>query len=755
MKPQIDWQKSLCNCKFSLGEGALFMLSEYAQYAQKVDWVSALSSPVDYLKRPLTVVRSFQRKNFRFDFMAGLTVGIVLLPQAIAIALIAELPPATGLYASIVGAFFGALWGSSYQLQTGPVNAISLLVFSSLASVVATGTSEYILAAGLLAVMAGVFQLVMGMLRLGMLVNFVSHSVIVGFATGAGIFIGIQQIPPLLGISTDGETIIQEMQQTLLSLGDMNWQTAVIGLIAMAVMVVSKRIFPKLPGAVFAMVVSIVLVYIFHLGEEGVAVIGAFPRSLPPIAPLPFFNLELIADLSAGALAIGAIGLVQTTAISRSVAAQTGQRLDSNQEFVGQGVANVMMGIFSGFPGAGSFTNTAVNLKAGAVSPMAAVLSAGFALVAMFLFSPIGNYIPRSALAGILIITAVRMVDGQEIRRILQSHPGDAAILIVTFLGTLFLAIEFAVLVGIMLSLVLYILRTSTPRIHAVVPDKSYKHFVYQPERDPCPQLGVIEILGDLYFGAVNNIESFILDHAEKHPTQRYLLLRMHSVNNCDFSGIHMLENVVRVYRERGGDIFLVRTHHRFDRVAEASGFDSFLGKENFLNEDEAISFIFHHILDPAVCIYECPVRVFRECQNLPKRIEFANLPKGVEFDESLLKNVEPRWLWGELHPLRKQLNGTGNGQTKTDGPIIVDVREPREYRTGHIAEAISMPLSTILAGNITLARDRQIILVCRSGRRSRRAAIALHMAGYDNVAVLDGGMIAWEAADLLEAVSL
>ncbi len=733
------------------------MLSEYAQYAQKVDWVSALSSPVDYLKRPLTVVRSFEKDTFRLDFMAGLTVGVILLPQAIAFALIAELPPAMGLYAAVVGAFIGALWGSSHQLHTGPANAISLLVFSSLASVVATGTTEYILAAGLLAVMVGVFQLAMGVLRLGMLVNFVSHSVIVGFATGAGILIGIKQIPPLLGITIEGGTIIQGMQQTVLGLPDIHWETAVIGIVAMLTMIISKQVIPKMPDAIMAMIVCILLVYGISLTTEdaGIDVIGAFPRGFPPLAPLPFFNLELISKLSAGALAIGAIGLVQTTAIARSVASQTGQRLDSNQEFVGQGMANAMMGIFSGYPGAGSFARSAVNFKAGAQTPLAAIFSAGFALFIMSLLSPVGNFIPRSALAGILIVTAVRMVDSKEIKRILQSHPGDAAILVVTFLGTLLLAIEFAVLVGIMLSLVLYILRTSTPRIHAVVPDKSYKHFVYDPDRAPCPQLGVIEILGDLYFGAVNNIETFILDHAEKHPTQRFLLLRMHSVNNCDFSGIHMLESVVRTYRDRGGDIFLVRTNYRFDRVAEASGFDSFIGKENFLNEDEAISKLFHHILDPAVCIYECPVRVFKECQNLPKRIEFANIPKEEEFDEAAIVTVEAHWLWTQLHPHDQQVNGSRNGQAKESFLEVVDVREPREFRTGHIAEAKSVPLSIILAENIQFLPDRQIVLVCRSGRRSRRAAIALHMAGYKNVAILDGGMIAWEAADLLEAVGI
>ncbi len=728
------------------------MLSEYAQYAQKVDWASALSSPFHYLKRPLSVVRSFQKENFRGDLMAGLTVGIIMLPQGIAFALIADLPPAMGLYASIVGAFFGALWGSSAQLHTGPANAISLLVFSALSSVVATGSIDYILAAGLLAVMVGVFQLAMGALRLGMLVNFVSHSVIVGFATGAGILIAIKQMPPLLGITIEADTIIQAVQQIIIHLPDTEWETAVIGFIAMFTIVISQRVSPKIPAAIIAMIVSIFLVYLFDLEAAGVAVIGALPTGLPPVARLPLFDLELISALSTGALAVGAIGLVQTTAIARSISSQTGQRLDSNQEFVGQGIANIFAGIFSGYPGAGSFGRTAVNFKSGAKSPLAAILSAAIALVAMSLLSPIGNYIPRSALAGVLIITAIGMIDRQEIRRILNSHPGDAAILLVTLLGTLLLAIEFAVLTGIILSLILYILRTSTPRVHAVVPDHSYKHFVHDSDQDHCPQLGVIEILGDLYFGAVNNIEAFILDHAEKNPTQRYLLLRMHSVNNCDFSGIHMLENIARTYRERGGDIFLVRTNDQFDHVAETSGFINVLGKDHFMKDDEAISRLFYHNLDPAICIYECPVRVFKECQNLPKQIDLLHFSKEEDAEGQYVEKIDAPTLWAQLHPAVVVLKRT-NGHRKTLPLDIVDVREPREFRLGHIAEARSVPLSTILTDDVKFSPERQVVLVCRSGRRSRRAAVALRGIGCSNVVVLDGGMIAWEAADLLEAV--
>lgn len=717
------------------------------EYAQRIDWRSLMVSPWHYLQRPYRIVRGYDKTGFRPDLIAGLTVGVIMLPQAIAFALVAELPPFMGLYAAVIGAFFGAMWGSSDQLHTGPTNAVALLVFSSLSSVVVAGTGDYVLAAGLLALMVGVFQFLMGILHLGMLVNFVSHSVIVGFTAGAGILIAIKQIGPLLGIQVSGENLPETLRHTVEQLGGTNQATFALGLLVIVIMVILRRISRKIPAALIAMVIATLAVYLFDLTAQGVDVIGVLPRGFPPIAPLPIFDISLIGDLSTAALAVGAIGLVETSAIARSMAAQTGQRLDNNQEFVGQGIANVMMGIFSGFPGAGSFSRSAVNFGAGAKTPIAAVISAGVVLVAMFTLAPAGAYIPRSALAGVLIVTAYGLINKEEIRRIWHSHPGDAIIMIVTFMGTLFLTIEFAVLAGILLSFVVYLVRTSMPRVRAVVPDDSFHHFAYQPDKAECPQLGVIEILGDLYFGAVNNVEEFILRHADEHPEQRFLMLRMRSVNSIDFSGIHMLETVVNHFRERGGDVYLVRANYKCKVMAARTHFDEFLGMDHFLSEDEAVSFIFYHVLDPAVCIYECPVRVFKECVNLPKRMDLVlELEDEAELAEDV-PEVLPQDLWRRLHPAK------GNGKNGRPPPLIVDVREPREYRQHHIPEAELHPLTEILTGKADLPKDREIVLVCRTSRRSRRAAATLRKQGYTKLGYLKDGITGWESANLLEAV--
>ena len=381
---------------------------------------------------------------------------------------------------------------------------------------------------------------------------------------------------------------------------------------------------------------------------------------------------------------------------------------------------------------------------------MAAIFSGVFMLIALFTLAPLAAYLPISALSGVLIITAYGMIDQTEIARIWRSHPGDAAIMVMTLVGTLFLAIEFAVLLGIIFSLILYIWRTSTPRIQAVLPDDKFSHFIYRPDREPCPQLAIIEVYGDLYFGAVNYVEEFITAYADAHPDQRYLLMRLDHVNTCDFSGIHMLESVVRSYRDQGGDVFMVGTNYRVEQMMLSSQFDSFLGADHILSEDEALGKIFYQELDPAVCIYECPIRAFRECQNLPKRIDVADIPLLSETEMDHIMSMEPLQLWDRLHAPEER---NGKAALETAVPYVVDVREPREYKQGHIAEARLVPLSTILSANVKLPADRQIVLVCRSGRRSRRAAAALQNIGCMNVQILQGGMLAWNSAGLLEAV--
>jgi SulP family sulfate permease len=311
----------------------------------------------------------------------------------------------------------------------------------------------------------------------------------------------------------------------------------------------------------------------------------------------------------------------------------------------------------------------------------------------------------------------------------------------ITFLGTLFLKIETAVLFGILLSFILYVRKTSTPHVHFLLPDDQYKHFIPVAGLAPCPQLSIMEIHGDIYFGAVSHIEEEVLDHLDRYPDERYLLVRMHSVNQLDFSGIYALENIVKLYRERGGDVFFVRTVSNVRRVMEQTNFVDFCGENNFLDEDEAISHLFYRVLDPTVCIYECPVRAFKECQNLPKFKFPQELPVLGHIPTGSVEEMPALALYQALH--------TKNSQK----PLVLDVREPREYRHGHIPEAELKPLRQLLTQESSLPQDRPIVLICRSGRRSRRAAFFFQENGYENMKILKGGLLAWEDAGFLEAV--
>ncbi len=698
---------------------------------------------ISFFARPISIFKTYERGNLRSDLIAGLTVAVVLLPQAIAFALIAELPPAVGLYAAIVAAIVGALWGSSRQLHTGPTNSTSLLVLATLLPIAAVGTPEYLAAAGLMAVMVGVFQAALGVSRLGILVNFVSDSVIIGYTAGAGILIAVNQLRHLMRLEfPSASSLIATIQELVVYFPETHLISLSIGVGAMLLLILQKRFLPKWPGALIIMVLSAAVVGLAGLDEQGVKILGEIPRNLPPLAKLPLLNLGLIVDLSAGALAVGAIGLVESIAISRSISSQTRQRLDSNQEFIGQGLANLFSGFFSGYSVSGSFTRSAINFDADARSPLAGVFSGIFVLIAMFVMAPYAAFVPRAALAGVLVVTAYGMIDKAEMKRILRGTRGDAIIMVGSFVSTLFLPLQFAVLVGILLSFVVYVLRTSIPRVVSVLPSEGFRHFTHQPDRDPCPQMGILDILGDLYFGAVPHVDEAIRNHMEANPSQRFLLLRMFSVDQVDISGVHELESIVRAYRERGGDVFMMRTQDPIMDRLKSTEFYDFLGEDHFLSYNSAIEYLFHRVLDPAICVYECDARVFLECQNIPRperhpREKEITLPLGVPQDE--IKTVEPLVLWNELHG--------------PNAPLVIDVREMREFRRGHISQAKLIPLLKLFGDISQVPKDCPVVIVCRGGRRSTRATSALTKQGFENLRVLQGGMYAWELAGLLEAI--
>jgi SulP family sulfate permease len=707
-----------------------------------MDWhpvVKHLQSITRFLTQPVRIIRGYRRAYLRPDLIAGLTVAVVMLPQAMGYAMIAGLPVRMGLYTAIVGSIVSALWGSSHQLQTGPTNAISLLVLSTLLGGAEPGSPDYLAAAGLLAIMVGGFNLVMGFARLGVLVNFVSDSMIVGFSAGAGILIAFHQIGHLFRISISTSPSIWEIVPDIVSnLHETHLPSLALGIGTALMILVLRRVNPRIPNLLISMLAAAGVVGLLGLDAQGVEVVGDLPRGLPPLADLSSFELDLALELFTGSLAIAAIGLVEAMSIARTISSQTGQRLDSNQQFVGEGLANIASGLFSGYACSGSFTRSAVNFKAGAKTQVSSIFAGLFVLGGVVLLAPLAAYVPLAALAGVLIVTGWSLVDREEIARIWQANVADRNIMALTLVSTLLLPLRLAVLTGISVSILYYLLQTTRPRVREVMMSEDFRYFAPSSDRPVCPQLGVVEILGDLYFGAVSHIERRIESFRAEHPQQRFLLLRMYTVENCDISGIYALESIVETYRDRGGDVYFVHVQQPVLDIMKSSSFYDFVGADHFLDPDQDVSYLFHKVLDPAICIYECPVRAFEPCQNLPKQLYEAEVDWPDEMRLEDVPLIEAQDLW-------RQLRGE-------DPPVVIDVRERREYEQAHIPEARSIRLPELLEDEC-FSIDRPVVLVCQAGRRSMRAAAVLRQRGFDNVQALKGGLQAWEQENLLEAV--
>jgi SulP family sulfate permease len=696
-----------------------------------------------FFLRPAAILRSVRLEDIPADLVAGMTVAAVAIPQAIAYASIAELPARYGLYAAVVAAIAGSLWGCSRFLATGPVNASSLLVLPVLLGVAVPGTPEFLTAASLVAVMAGLLCITLAAIRFGALVTLASKPVLIGFTAGAAVHIAIGQVKHLLGLEIAAVPQLYRTVGALLdAAGGTNPVNLALGIGALVLLVLLRRIGPRFPAALSAIALAALAVWLFDLEGRGIRVVGAIDRSLPPptwitTGMLP--DLEMIRSLIVGSLAVAALGLIEATAASRTLARRAGDRLNSNQEFFGQGMANIAAGLFSGYPCSGSFTRSALAHQAGARTHLAGVFTGLTILVGMLLLAPLAGLIPRAAIAGVLMVVAYGMLDREGMRQVIRTSKSETAIMAITFASTLVLPLDFAVLCGVVFSLAFFVIRSSLPRLVPVVPDPNYRHLVNDPEAPVCPQLGIMNIRGPLFFGAVYHLEEELRHNHERHPGQNILVLRMHGVDICDLSGIEMLESTVRTYRDLGGDVFLIRPRRPVLEKMDSSGFlDDTLGRDHLLDQEGAIEYLFDQVLDPAVCIYECEHRVFAECQALEKHAYPVELPPAPKHPVVPGIHVTPDRF--------QDLAGDENA-------VVLDLREPEEYLRGHVPGARLLPLRTVLEEGPDLPRDRPLLLVCRSGRRTSRAIHMLLDMGYENLHGLQGGILAWRAQGLPVAV--
>jgi len=569
------------------------------------------------------------RQSIRADMLAGLTGAAIVLPQGVAFAAIAGMPPEYGLYTSMVPAIIAALFGSSWHLVSGPTTAASIIMFSSLSVMAVPGSSEYIALAITLAFMVGVTQLAMGVVKLGSLVNFISHSVIVGFTAGAACLIASKQAQSFLGIDIPDQAHLIDTLEFLW----MNWMhvhplVMLVAIITLLTGVIAQRGNPKIPGMIIALFAGSLSAVLFNqlLGQEttGIEMIGALPQQLPPLS-MPSFSLAVFRDLAPLALAMTLFALTEAVSIARSISIRSGQALDGNQEFIGQGLSNIFGSFFSSYVATGSFNRSGANYDAGAQTPLSAVLAGILLIAIVLLVAPLTSYLPKAAVAGLLFLVAWRLINFSQIRKILRADKNEAIILAITFFGTVFFSIEFAILAGVILSLMIYLRKTSRPRLSPRVPDEKSKNrkFIYGQFHPECPQLKILRLDDSLYFGSVAHVGELFRRYREHYPQQKHLFLLTKGIAQVDLAGAELLVKEAQERRKMGGDLYMYRLRDSATKVFNRGGYNEEIGESNiFDSKIDAISTIFEK-LDPAICA-TCESRIFLECQSV-KKIESSD----------------------------------------------------------------------------------------------------------------------------------
>ncbi|SHK44041.1 SulP family inorganic anion transporter [Halomonas caseinilytica] len=491
-------------------------------------------------------------RSLRIDAIAGLTGAVLVLPQGVAYALLAGLPPEYGLYAAIVPVILAALFGSSRQMVSGPVAALSIALFSTLQPFADAGTSEFITLAMTLTFLAGAFQLLLGLARLGALVELVSHSVITGFTAGAALIIAASQLPHALGLThIESGNFLAIWPQLIAHFEAIQPMALFVTGFTVITCLAFQRWLPRWPGMIVAIVAATLLVAWLDPSGDAVQRVTTVQAGLPPLST-PDLSLDNLRLLTPGAIALGLLGLVQAVAISRAIAASTGQRLDNNQEFIGQGLSNLGGAFFSGYVSSGSLTRSGLNASAGACSPLAALFSALFLIPILLVAAPLLQHVPMPAISGQLLLVAFKLVDRKSIREALTLSRSEATVLLITFFSTLLLALEFAIYLGVLASLILYLRRTTRPPV--VESDLSQAPLTIQQVVE-APYCDVVRIDGSLFFGACDSIGRRL-----ERFEQPDLVILAAGINFIDLSGIHLLQRQARRCHARGGKLHLAWT---------------------------------------------------------------------------------------------------------------------------------------------------------------------------------------------------
>lgn len=570
-----------------------------------------------YLFPFLEWMKGYDRKTLRADLVAGVTVAVVLIPQSMAYAMLAGLPPIYGLYTGAITPMIAALWGSLRQLATGPIAIMSLLVLTTLTPMAEPGSPHFIELAILLGHIVGLLYLFVGILRLGHAMAFISHSAVRGFTSAAALIIIATQIPNLLGLTVEKHEYIFPMLLGMAKgLPSIHGPTAIVGAVSFAIIYGLKRVRPNFPAGLLALLLTTSTVWYFNLHESGIRIVGEFPGGLPRFQ-LPIFDMDIGFSLIGPAVVIALVSFAETYSVGNVISSETRQKVDVNQEFIGQGLANVIGSFFRCHPVSGSFSRTAINFSAGAKTGMSSVATSMIVVLALLFLTPLFTFIPKAALAALVISAVLLLFHPKEVFVLWRKNHHDGVVAVTVFVLALLVKPDYALLIGVMISLMWFLWKTMHPRIVRVSKDPTHNMFVNADVygKPSCPQILHLRSDNTIYFANAEYTVEHIMERVDEVETPlKFLLLDCSAIGFIDITGIDELSKLREELETRGIRLALMGVHIPVMKVFKTSGFLDEMPAEMVIgNKGDAIATLFHAI-DHGYCRKTCPYRLFTEC---------------------------------------------------------------------------------------------------------------------------------------------
>ncbi len=596
----------------------------------------------------------------RADMLAGLTVALVLIPQSMAYATLAGLPEVYGLYIAFVPVFIAALWGSSRQLGTGPVAVVSTMTATTLTPIVIPmlGTDYtqdeflalYIPTAMFLTLLVGLFQFSLGLFRLGAIVNFLSHPVIIGFTNAAALYIGLTQVSKIFGVDMPGGAsdhfLTIRIHGVVANLNLTHLETMLMGVSAFAIMIGLKRYYPRVPGVLAAVVITTLMSYFLDFEEMGGAVVGTIPEGLPEFT-MPGFSVEAFSSLFIGAIIIAMVGFMEAISIAKAMAAKSKDRVDPNQELIGQGLANITGSFFQAYPASGSFSRSAVNFNAGAKTGFSSVVTAVIVVITLLYLTPLLYHLPKATLAAVVIMAVFGLINLKAMYHtwLVNKHDGIAAI--VTFVATIGSApkLDHGIMIGAILAIVLYLYRSMYPRVAILgrYSDGTLRDVKVNKGIPTDENIVAVRFDGSLYFANVSYFEDAMLKAVSSYPNARFLLVVGDAINEIDASGEEVLRNLVdRLHGTQVTVVFSGLKKQIID-VLRATGLDKTIGEQNiFATVDFALEEIYERMEMNAAGKF-CPLKYYgRDGANNTAGLDEEAEPSEKKEGDSAVTDVSP-----------------------------------------------------------------------------------------------------------------